>query len=107
ASFLAKYFARQDTDWQLKDEVRRMVDYRSLNLIESWPALPLTDIVLMRNVLIYFDVETKKRVLSRVHQLVQPDGYLFLGAAETPLNLDDHFERSEFERSGCYRLRRC
>src|SRR5262249_29868273 len=83
ASLLAKYFTRQGTDWQLKDEVRRMVDYCPLNLIESWPTMSVMDIVLMRNVLIYFDVETKKRVLSRVHQLLQPDGYLFLGAAET------------------------
>jgi chemotaxis protein methyltransferase CheR len=106
-SFLVKYFTRQGTAWQLKDEVRRMVDFLPLNLIEAWPAMPRTDIVLMRNVLIYFDVETKKQILNRVRQLLQPDGYMFLGAAETTLNLDDHFERSEFERSGCYRLRRC
>ncbi len=105
ASFLIKYFTRQGTQWRLKDEILRMVELRQLNLIESWPALPMMDLVLMRNVLIYFDLDTKKMILSRVRKLLQPDGYLFLGAAETTLNIDDHFERAELERSGCYRLR--
>jgi chemotaxis protein methyltransferase CheR len=105
AFFLIKYFTRQGTQWRLKDEILRMVELRQLNLIESWPALPMMDLVLMRNVLIYFDLDTKKMILSRVRKLLQPDGYLFLGAAETTLNIDDHFERAELERSGCYRLR--
>ena len=68
--------------------------------------MPMTDIVLMRNVLIYFDVETKKRVLSRVHQLLQPDGYLFLGGSETTLSLDNSFEPIPLGGTACYQLRR-
>ena len=56
-------------------------------------------------VLIYFDVETKKDILSKIKKLLKPDGYLFLGAAETTLNLDDSFERMDFKQSGCYRLK--
>lgn len=67
--------------------------------------MPAMDLVLMRNVLIYFDVDTKKQILSRVTRLLRPDGYLMLGGAETTLNLDDSFERVDFDRCGAYRLR--
>jgi len=60
---------------------------------------------MMRNVLIYFDVEMKKNILGRIRKLLRPDGYLFLGAAETTLNLDENFERMPFKQSGCYRLK--
>ncbi len=76
-----------------------------MNLVEAWPALPEMDVIFMRNVLIYFDVSTKKHILAKVRRLLRPDGYLFLGAAETTLNLDDGFERMQFEKAGCYRLR--
>jgi chemotaxis protein methyltransferase CheR len=105
APLLARYFQPQGAEWQVKDDVRRLVDYRQLNLIEPWPDLPPLDVIFLRNVLIYFDVATKRQVLGRVRRLLRPDGYLFLGGAETTLNLDDAFERVEFQRAGCYRLR--
>ena len=55
--------------------------------------------------LIYFDVETKRDILGRARKLLRPDGYLFLGAAETTLNLDDGFERMQFDKAGCYRVK--
>ena len=82
-----------------------MVQFQQLNLIAPWPSLPEMDVIFLRNVLIYFDVEVKRQILSRVRRLLRPDGFLFLGGAETTLNLDDAFERVPFERSGCYRLR--
>lgn len=106
ARLLVKYFQKQGADWQLKDEVRRAVEFSVVNLIEAWPPLPQLDVVLLRNVLIYFDVATKKQILGRIRRLLRPDGYLFLGGAETTLNLDDAFERLPFDRAGCYRLRR-
>ncbi len=105
-SHLIKHFRKEGQDWQLKDEVRKMVDFRQLNLIEPWPALPFLDVIFLRNVLIYFDVSTKKDILAKVRQVLRPDGYLFLGGAETTLNLDDAFERVDFERAGCYRLKK-
>jgi chemotaxis protein methyltransferase CheR len=63
------------------------------------------DIVFLRNVLIYFDVETRKKILGRVRRLLRPDGYLFLGGAETTLNLDDGFERVQTEKFVCYKLK--
>ena len=105
AALLVKYFQKQGTGWQIKEELRRMIEFQQVNLVEAWPAWPPMDIILMRNVMIYFGVETKKAILGKIRRLLRPDGYLFLGGAETTLNLDDAFERIEFGKSGCYRLR--
>jgi len=105
AKLMVKYFSKEGVDWQLCDEIKRMVDFRQMNLAEKWPVMGQFDIVFLRNVLIYFDVETKKSILSRVRQLLRPDGYLFLGAAETTMNLDDGYERVQLNKSGCYRPR--
>jgi chemotaxis protein methyltransferase CheR len=62
------------------------------------------DIIFMRNVLIYFDTQTKKAILGKLRQLLKPDGYLFTDSGETTLNLDDLFERVQFNKSVCYKL---
>jgi chemotaxis protein methyltransferase CheR len=105
APLLVKYFSRRGLDWHLCPEVRGMVEFRRLNLIEPWPVLPPMDIILLRNVLIYFDVQTKKRILANVRQLLRTDACLFLGGAETTFNLDDEFQRVECARASCYQLR--
>jgi chemotaxis protein methyltransferase CheR len=105
ASLLVKYFAREGTNWRIRADLRRMIDFREVNLAAPLPGLPPMDIVFLRNVLIYFDVETKKAILGKVRRLMRPDGYLFLGGAETTLNLDPAFERVPLEDSACYRLR--
>lgn len=106
AALLVKHFHRAGLEWQLNDDVRRLVEFRPLNLIEAWPLPPALDVVFLRNVLIYFDVDTKKQVLGRVGRLLAPGGALFLGGAETTLHLDETFERVPFERSGYYRPRK-
>jgi chemotaxis protein methyltransferase CheR len=81
-----------------------MVDFRPLNLIEPWPpTLPKMDVVFLRNVLIYFSVETKKQILDKVHRVLQPDGCLFLGGAETTMNLNVRFNRELVGNATCYR----
>lgn len=104
APLLVKYFEKHGFEWQLKDTIRNMVKFQEVNLIRTWPAFPPLDVVFIRNVLIYFDVQTKKTILGRIRRLLKPDGYLFLGGAETTLNLDENFERLPVERAGCYRL---
>lgn len=101
---LVKYFKNEGLTWQIKEDIRRMVDYRMMNLIEAWPLLPTMDIIFMRNVLIYFDIETKKEILAKVRRVLKPDGYLFLGTAETTLNLDEAFKRVVNGKAICYRL---
>ena len=102
---LAKYFAQEGPDYRINDELRSMVTFREQNLATQWPAMGPFDLVFLRNVLIYFDVATKKSILSRTLRLMRPDGYLLLGAAETTLNLEDRFERVPLDRAGCYRIR--
>jgi chemotaxis protein methyltransferase CheR len=105
AHLLVKYFEKKGMEWQVKPEVQRWCEFRELNLIESWGPLPAMDVVFLRNVLIYFDVETKRAILGNIRKVLQPWGYLFLGGAETTINLGDVFERVQFDKAGCYRLK--
>lgn len=104
APLLVKYFKKQGERWQISDSLRQKVHFKELNLVADWPFMPLLDVVFLRNVLIYFDVEIKKMILSKVRRLLRPGGYLFLGGAETTLNLDDKFERVVIDRATCYRI---
>ena len=82
-----------------------MIDFRQLNLTENWPGLNDIDVIFMRNVLIYFDLPTKKKILARIPNILRPDGALFLGAAETTLGVEAAFEPLQIEKTLCYRLR--
>ena len=104
-ALLARYFDKQGSCWRLKLEIRRMVDFQRSNLAEEWPNLPSPDIIFMRNVLIYFDQETKKSILSKIRKTLKPDGYLILGSSETTLNLDPTFESLSIGKTVCYQLR--
>ena len=106
ASLLVEYFQKRGCDWFIRDDIRNMVDYRVLNLASAWPLLPPMDVIMIRNVLIYFGMEAKKEILAKVRRVLKPDGYFFLGAAETTFSIDDSFERVQFDRATCYRLRR-
>ena len=106
AGLLIKYFQKRGCDWYLRDEIRSMVDFQILNLSNAWPALPPMDIVMIRNVLIYFGIETKKEILAKVRRILKPDGYFFMGGAETTFSIDDSYERIQFERATCYRIRK-
>ena len=102
AKYLVKYFTRHGMEWEIKPEVRRMVRWAKLNLMVSWPALGQFDVVLCRNVLIYFDTETKRDILSRIRKHVRPEGYLILGSSETTLNINDQFIRRQVGRGIMY-----
>lgn len=99
-----RYFQKLDRDWQIQDEILQMVEFRQINLVRSWSSLPKSDIIFLRNVLIYFDVPTKKSLLKKLKQQLNPDGFLFLGNAETTIHLDDSFKPVQFDKAICYRL---
>jgi chemotaxis protein methyltransferase CheR len=103
APMLVKWFDRVGTQFQVKQELRAMVETRPLNLAERFPPIGMFDVVFLRNVLIYFDPPMKKQVLQRVRQVLRPDGLLFLGAAETTLTIDDAWERVAIDRATAYR----
>lgn len=103
---LLKWFRQEAGSWQLDEQIRGMVSFTPLNLAQPWPAMPRWDLIFLRNVMIYFDIEVKKEILGRVSRVLSPEGYLLLGGAETTLNLDDSFQRIETLKSGFYALRR-
>jgi chemotaxis protein methyltransferase CheR len=100
-----KYFHRLDTDWQLDESICRMVEFRQLNLSGDWPSLPQMDVILMRNVLVYFKLETRQEILRKVRALLRPDGYLLLGGAESALHLDTKFRATRGDGFSYYQLR--
>ena len=102
AALLVKYFQRQGLHWQIKDELRQMIHFSEMNLIGTWPPLGTFDIVFLRNVLIYFAPETKKEILVKIRRSLAKDGYLFLGGAETTMNLDDSYRRVQHDKTVCY-----
>ncbi len=102
APYLVKYFSRVGLEWQLRDDVRRLVEFRPIDLRQSMRALGPFDIVFCRNVLIYFDVETKKSILKELRGTLYRGGYLLLGGSETTLNLDNGFQPKAFGRPVLY-----
>ncbi len=102
---LRRFFTPRENNWVIKDKLRSQLHPFRINLIEPWPYLPRMDIIFMRNVLIYFDVHEKRKILQRLRQVIQPDGFLFLGAAETTLQITDDFEAVPTGRGLCYRHR--
>ena len=89
---LVKYFTQVGDTWQIAPEIRAMVQYRPMNLLSDFASLGRFDVVLCRNVLIYFDQETKIGVLNRIARMLEADSYLVLGAAETVVGLTDAFK---------------
>ncbi len=104
ATMLVKYFEREGTQWRVKPALRAMTEFRMQNLADPWPAMPQFDIIFLRNVLIYFNVETKRAIFGQIKRVLAPDGYLFLGGAETTLRVDDDFERIPCGKSAFYRV---
>jgi chemotaxis protein methyltransferase CheR len=104
AALLVKYFKQDGTTWELSSDIRRMVEFREVNLTQPFTSIPRVDLVFLRNVMIYFDIEIKKTILTRVKDLLRPDGYLLLGGAETTLNLCDAFQRIESIKGGFYQV---
>jgi chemotaxis protein methyltransferase CheR len=103
APLLVKYFDRKGVSWQIKQPLRDMFECREMNLINPWVGMPRCDVIFLRNVLIYFDVPTKQAILGRVRQVLAPDGYIFLGGAETTLKVDDSFQRIQVDKAVYYR----
>jgi len=99
---LRKYFHKNGREWQLSEHIRQRVTFRHMNLIQPWPHLPPMDIIFMRNVLIYFDEDTKKPILGKIRQLLKPDGYLLLGSSETLRHHNTAFMKRQFDRTVYY-----
>ncbi|TFV68773.1 protein-glutamate O-methyltransferase CheR [Bradyrhizobium frederickii] len=99
---LVKYFKQTGETWQVNPELRAMIQHRQLNLLHDFSQLGTFDVIFCRNVLIYFDQDTKINIFNRLARQIEPDGFLVLGAAETVVGLTDTF-RPIAERRGLYK----
>ena len=97
-NYLMKYMSKQEEKWQIKEDLRNMISFKFLNLLEPIRGLGTFDIVFCRNVLIYFNEDTKRKVLESIAGTIADDGYLFLGGAETVLGITDKFKLEEGQR---------
>ncbi len=102
ANYLLKHFERRGLDWQIKDHLRNMVQFEQFDLRKSMRTKGPFDVIFCRNVLIYFDVETKKKILQELRGALFPGGHLILGGAESTLNLDNEFRRVPAGRTVFY-----
>jgi chemotaxis protein methyltransferase CheR len=99
---LVKYFKQTGEFWQINADIRAMVQHRQLNLLHDFSQLGAFDVIFCRNVLIYFDQDTKVNIFNRLAKAMEPDGFLVLGAAETVVGLTDVFKPFPDKR-GLYR----
>ncbi|WP_211357344.1 CheR family methyltransferase [Nocardioides rubriscoriae] len=105
ANRLVKYFTRVGREWEVSADLRRTITTEKINLAAPLPGIGLYDFVLLRNVLIYFDVDVKRDILRRFRARVAPDGFLMLGSTETTLDLDDTWIREAAGRAWVHRPR--
>ena len=98
---LVKHFTQVGELWQLNADIRAMVQFKQLNLLQDFSHLGGFDVIFCRNVLIYFDQDTKTNVFGRLAKRIEPDGFLMLGAAETVVGLTDAFKPYP-DRRGLY-----
>ncbi len=104
APHLLTYFEQDGREWVASRELAKMIEASELNFLDPWPDIPRCDLVLLRNVLIYFPIETKQMILDRVRSnVLRPTGYLLLGSSETTLNTGGGFEAERFDRATFYR----
>ncbi len=91
--------------WQVKANIRRRASFRALNLLDSYASMGRFEVVFCRNVLIYFSAELKAKIIDKIAGLLQPRGYLFLGASESMSGLSERFEMIRCSPGIVYRLK--
>ena len=99
---LVKYFSQVGELWQLNADIRAMIQHRQLNLLQDFSHLGTFDVIFCRNVLIYFDQDAKIGIFERLARMLEPDGVLALGAAESVVGISDAFKPYP-DRRGLYR----
>lgn len=102
AVHLVKYFERDGLEWRIKEHVRKIVRFEQFDLRKNMANKGPFDLVFCRNVLIYFDIPTKKKILAELRGALRPGGYLVLGSAESTLNLDETYKRIQVSRATFY-----
>lgn len=91
-TMLMKYFKQNEEKWTISDDIKKMIKYEYFNLLDSFTPLGNFDVIFCRNVLIYFDEPTKRQIFEKMSKILAPDGFLFLGGAETVIGITDVFK---------------
>jgi len=99
-----KYFTYNDNSWRVKDEIRAMAIFRKQNLLESFIGVGKFDMILCRNVAIYFSLENRKILFNHIANQLNPGGALIIGASESLIGITDKFQRKEYHNSVFYEL---
>lgn len=100
---LDKFFDKAENNWRVKPILRDRIDFRPLNLMDSYSALGKFDIVFCRNVLIYFNADLKRQILQKIHASLKPQGILYLGSSEGLAGAADLFEMVRCEPGILYK----
>lgn len=103
APLLVKYFTREGANYVIDESIRKRAKFDRINLADVWPAMPTFDIVFCRNVLIYFELDVRRRILDRIRKNLTPGGYLFLGSSESTVGLVDGFTAVRVDNTVVYR----
>jgi chemotaxis protein methyltransferase CheR len=103
---IREYFRQSGPHYTVKEDIARLVRFEELNLVGEWPEMPPVDLVLMRNVLRYMTLDSKKRILEKLKQVLRPEGFLLLGAQESTVDIDDSYEMVPTEKTVYYQLSR-
>jgi chemotaxis protein methyltransferase CheR len=102
AQMLVRHFTKKEAVWEVNESIRRMVTFCKLNLFGAW-GLERADVILLRNVLIYFEQDAKKEILGRIRRHVVEDGTVILGSSETVLGLSEEFHIVHTGKASLYR----
>lgn len=105
ANYLVKYFIQKAPYWEIKPELRNSISFESRNLLEKWDEKCRCDVLFCRNVLIYFDEQTRRGLFRKMAEYISPHGYVFLGTAESRGIESEGFIRVEPVAANCYRLK--
>lgn len=103
AKMMVAHFARAGMNFQISPHIRSMVDFSLFNLAGNWPPMGPFDLVFIRNVLIYFNHQTKTEIVRKAHRTLRADGYLILGSTESLLNTPNEFDRVPHGKTTCYK----
>lgn len=103
AQYLARYMSRDGAHYVVSEQLRRRATWERLNFIAPWPIMPRFDVVLCRNVLIYFDLDVRARIIRKIRDTLTPGGYLLLGSSETSIGDVEGFSRHVIGRTTVYR----
>jgi len=100
---LNRYFEKgPDRTWRVRPILKKWIEFRQCNLTGMWPVISHQDLVMLRNVLIYFDEATRRKILERIPRTLGSDGYLMLGTAESPFSASELFDRKVFGNVSCF-----